>query len=272
MKGSVLGYLFFLFSAVLHLLAAVLPYWQTNDPTGAVIEWREVNIGLWHQCVGYTTGIFTCDGADSVWLGQPTYIITARATMLIALLCDLVAFCIFQVAAPWNSCLDSGNRPKLMLITGCLTLFSMLMVLIGSGYYGSQVLSDYMNIMTNLYNRDSRGMQISRLNTGGEHTGVMVFGGSLYCLWVSLFSGLIGGIIIVRTRGSSFDDYEDEYYDPTVIRHNQNSAAQPLPYKTSTLPNNNFQPVMHGHGAPNGGGPGRYGNNIPMAGQKSEFV
>ena len=141
MNFIVIGYLFYMAAALLHLLATILPYWKTNDPSGAVVEWREVNIGLWHKCTGYSTGIFSCDDFDSFWLGQQPEVTTARAGMCVALFLDLLVFVCFQIASPWTTCATSDVKQKVMKASTACVFISTIVVAGCTGYYGSRVLS-----------------------------------------------------------------------------------------------------------------------------------
>lgn len=216
-RSILIGYILFSFAAVLQLLATILPYWKTNDPSGAVIEWREVNIGLWHKCTGYSTGIFSCDDFDSIWLGQQSEITTARVTMCVAQLLNLIIFVLFQMSAPWTTCLDEDLQPRLMSWAGGCTILSNILVAIGSGYYGSKVLTDYATL-TGLYHRDQQFTNFgsgSSVNFNGQ---TMIFGGSLYSAWISVLFGLASGIMVLCGVCNDTEDEDEEYYNPSGIQ------------------------------------------------------
>lgn len=229
-RALTVGYCLWIIAAILQLLATILPYWKTNDPSGAVIEWREVNIGLWHKCTGYSTGIFSCDDYDSIWLGQQSEITTARVTMCIAQLINLIILVFFQMGAPWTNCLDEHLQIKIMVWSGALMILSNSLVAIGSGYYGSKVLNDYATL-TGLYNRDfGRAQSGLEIDLNGQ---TMIFGGALYSSWISVIFGMAGGISVLCGACRAVD--EDEFEEDTYYHPNQTGITQPS--RQHTLPN-----------------------------------
>lgn len=135
--------------------------------------------------------------------------------MCISQLLNLIVFVLFQVAAPWTTCLDEDLQPRLMSWAGASAILSNILVAIGSGYYGSRVLNDYQTL-SGLYNRDR---QFTNFGSGGtvDFNGeTMIFGGALYSCWVSVIFGLAAGITILcgACNDSEYDDCDDEGYNP----------------------------------------------------------
>ena len=212
MNFVALAYILWLVAAALQLLGTVLPYWKTNDPSGQVIELREVNIGLWHKCTGYATGIFSCDDFDSIWLGQQSEVTTARALMGVTMLLDFITLVCFQIAAPWVSCSSGEVKRKVMQAAAVCMLFANICTACGSGYYGSKVLNDYYT-MNGLLNRDRNFG--SKLSVDSGYNGIgdaMKFGGSLYACWVSVLFGFTATIMMFCCLKHELELDDDEYY------------------------------------------------------------
>ena len=234
-RALLIGYVLWMIAALLQLLATVLPYWKTNDPSGAVIEWREVNIGLWHKCTGYSTGIFSCDDYDSIWLGQQSEITTARVCLCVTQLINLIIFIFFQVAAPWTSCLHEDMQDRIMTWSGGLMVFASTLVAIGSGYYGSKVLTDYATL-TGLYNRDQQFTNFGSGPTVDFNGQTMIFGGSLYSCWISVIFGLAAGIIVLCGACQDGEYEDDEYYNPNQTGPGMNTMPNSLAARQHSLP------------------------------------
>lgn len=238
MKAKVIGYCLFLFAAVCQVLATLLPYWKVNDPSGQVIELQEIFSGLWHKCVGFSTGNWQCDDFDSIWLGQQAEITTARACMLVTCFLNIVAFVIFQVAAPWTFCFELNQKVKLVRMAGASIFIANVTCIAGSGFYGSRVLTDYYT-STQVFG----GAIGQSFNVGNANGMVMKFGGGLYTAWISCFFGFAGAIMILCCGHFGDEDYfeDDEYEMGGGVTVNPQKPN--LPYRQDMIPNPNAMPM-----------------------------
>jgi len=232
MKAKVIGYCLFLFAAVCQILATILPYWKVNDPSGQVIELQEIFSGLWHKCIGFSSGNWQCDDFDSIWLGQQAEITTARACMLVNCFLNMVTFILFQVAAPWTFCFELDQKVKLMRVAGALIFLANVVCIAGSGYYGSRVLNDYYT-STQVFGGAIGG---SAFNVGSGSSMVMKFGGGLYTAWISTFFGFASSIMILCCGHFGDEDYYDD--DEYEMGGTQINPMKPnLPYRQDVMPN-----------------------------------
>lgn len=257
MNFVAVAYILWAMAAGLQLLGTILPYWKVNDPSGQIIELREVNIGLWHKCTGYATGIFSCDDFDSIWLGQQSEVTTARALMGITMCLDLIVLVCFQVAAPWVSCSSGDIKRKVMQAASVSMLFANICTAAGSGYYGSKVLNDYYTLNNLMSYKSQSGLNT---NSGFSGTGgdAMKFGGSLYACWVSCVFGFSATVMMFCCLKNELDLDDDEYYDPnegTMVHNSHATGAPPSGFgiannRKNMLPNPHFE--MQGQNQPPG--------------------
>ena len=63
------GYILSLLAGICAVVAVGIPYWSRDTHNGQVIEAMGYSYGLWWRCVYVSTGHFTCDAYDRIFLG-----------------------------------------------------------------------------------------------------------------------------------------------------------------------------------------------------------
>lgn len=75
------GYIICLISGVMTVAAIGMPYWSRDTHSGQIIEAQGYSYGLWWRCIYVSTGAFTCDAYDRIFLGAfATQIQTSHVT------------------------------------------------------------------------------------------------------------------------------------------------------------------------------------------------
>ena len=64
------GYILSLLAGICAVIAVGIPYWSRDTHNGQVIEAMGYSYGLWWRCVYVSTGHFTCDAYDRIFLGK----------------------------------------------------------------------------------------------------------------------------------------------------------------------------------------------------------
>ena len=64
------GYILSLLAGICSVIAVGIPYWSRDTHNGQVIEAMGYSYGLWWRCVYVSTGHFTCDAYDRIFLGK----------------------------------------------------------------------------------------------------------------------------------------------------------------------------------------------------------
>lgn len=220
---ELLGYLLFILAAALQLVITIVPEWSISDSSNEIMEWRKNYKGLWWQCTGQQTGDFTCNDYDSFILGASTVQIVCRACMVIAIILNLVAFCVMQPALIWVQCLTNDLlRYRFLFIALFCKVCSFAAVIIGTGWYARYILDEYKVVTQN-----------------GLNQNVMIFGNCLYVAWISLIFhfGAIVCFGLVVTKGTNYNGKMDSSSYGNYTRESIVSSQKFHPsYQRSQIP------------------------------------
>merc|ERR1711990_783461 len=80
------GYILCLISGLMTIIGIGIPYWSRDTQSNQVIESYGYSYGLWWKCLFTSTGAWTCDAYDRIFLGIPGEIQTARILSIMAAL------------------------------------------------------------------------------------------------------------------------------------------------------------------------------------------
>ena len=158
-----------------------IPMWRTTSFIGAnIVTGQVIWDGLWMNCVMQSTGQMQCKLSENV-IRLSTDLQAARALVIISLIFGFIGFMLTFIGAKCMGCLKTdASRSKLVILGGCLIIFSAILVLIPVCWSAAITIGDYRNPLT---------IETQRRELGA----------SIYIGWAAAAVLLVGGITLTTS-------------------------------------------------------------------------
>ncbi|KAJ3590988.1 hypothetical protein NHX12_008936 [Muraenolepis orangiensis] len=173
-----------------------VPLWRVTTFIGAnIVTGQTVWDGLWMNCVMQSTGQMQCKISDSV-MRLSRDLQAARALVIISLIFGFLGFILTFIGAKCMGCLKTdSSRSKVMILCGCLIIFSAVLILIPVCWTAAITITDFQNPLT---------IETQRREIGA----------SIYIGWAAAVLLLIGGIVLTTSCPPQRPAYGYQGYGP----------------------------------------------------------
>lgn len=158
------------------IASTIMVEWKASSYAGDnIITAQALYEGLWKSCASQSTGQIQCKVYDSL-LQLPGIVLGTRGLMLCSILLTFIAILVESVGMRCTTCLAEApeQKDKVALAGGILLIFSGLLALVGTCWYGHRIAQDFYNPFTPTNSR-------------------FEFGSALYVGWGAAFLVIIGG-------------------------------------------------------------------------------
>lgn len=234
------GYILSLLAGICAVIAVGIPYWSRDTHNGQVIEAMGYSYGLWWRCVYVSTGHFTCDAYDRIFLGMPAEIQTARGLSVVGCLIWLIMMVmgVFGLnCTTWRAGTRSKSRITVFSGIGCI--IAGICVGVAASMWAYRLVTDFYGFATGMSYGDGFGYGSGF--TGGAGFGgygsVMEPGASVWLCWFSCVCLIVGGLLMICGSRNEDDYDEDLTYRP---------RNDPSAYRTPKKNFNNYNTNTNG--------------------------
>lgn len=158
------------------IASTIMVEWKASSYAGDnIITAQALYEGLWKSCASQSTGQIQCKVYDSL-LQLPGIVLGTRGLMLSSIMLTFIAILVESVGMRCTTCMAEApeQKDKVALAGGILLIFSGLLALVGTCWYGHRIAQDFYNPFTPTNSR-------------------FEFGSALYVGWGAAFLVMIGG-------------------------------------------------------------------------------
>lgn len=207
------GYIICLVSGVMVITAIGLPYWSRDTHSGQIIEAQGYSYGLWWRCIYVSTGAFTCDAYDRIFLGMPAEIQTARALSIVS---ALIWFIMMIVGVMGLECTvykkGSTHKSRLSVFAGVGCIISGICIGVAGSMWAYRLVTEFYGFAGGLTMNGGYSSYGAGMNSFGPGAGnIMEPGASVWMAWLACVGLICGGLLLIC--GSRNPDPEDEGRD-----------------------------------------------------------